>query len=218
MFVFGLLVVMGFVFAGCAKDDASLMKNNMAELTKSYFYGESETVYASLSVGQREENYVLDGCCSDVVDFALLVVSFENEVTTNTVEANVKTDDKIVAVQLEKNETNGKYMFDLEKSVSADAKIELQVQGQVVFLQAISNEFVIDCYDAVEIACREFDEKIKPLKKRNNLFAEGYLRIMDKKANDFDGVFWCFTLLSQQNESWSVIISTEDGSILAKSN
>jgi len=42
------------------------------------------------------------------------------------------------------------------------------------------------------------------------------LKVLDKKANNFDNLFWCFTLLTNKNESYSVIISTVDGSVLAK--
>ena len=41
---------------------------------------------------------------------------------------------------------------------------------------------------------------------------------MSEKDDDFSDLYWCFTCLNYEGESFSVIISTVDGSVLAISD
>ncbi len=216
--VIAVFLVFAFVgLSACGIDADKLVENNMAEVTNVYYYGEDDDCYVTLSVGEREEEYLLDGRCGQLTDFALLVLAFHNPVQQNVIKANVLIDDALVDVELELNENNGKFMCDMEKKFSGREKVEIEFDEKRIVLDAISNSFLIDSDKAIEIACQEFDQLLQPLTKSNKLLGEGYLRVLDKKANNFDGVFWCFTLLDRSGNSWSVIISTEDGSILAKS-
>ena len=212
-----LLVCACVILSACGANVGALMKENMAELTKVYYYGEGEDVYATLSSGEREENYLLDGCCGNVVGFALLVVKFENNLQKNVLKAEVVIDGVGSQIELELNENNDSFMFDLEKILTGNESVEVVVEGKKILLDAVSRNFVVDCEDVIEIACNEFADVLQSLTKSQSLLCEGYLRVMDKKANNFSGVFWCFTLLDRNGNNLSAIISTEDGSVLAKS-
>ena len=203
--------------SACGVETNKLVKKNMAEVTSVYYYGESEDCYATLSVGEREEEYLLDGSCGQLTEFALLVLAFHNTVQQNAIKAKVLIDNVGVEVELELNANNGKFMCDLERKLTGEEVVAIEFDEKHFALDAISNDFLIDSNKAIEIACQEFEGLIQSITKSNKLLGEGYLRILDKKANNFDGVFWCFTLLDRSGNSWSVIISTEDGSILAKS-
>ena len=108
-------------------------------------------------------------------------------------------------------------MVDLEQKLSGEEVVSICVNGKILNLENLSKDFVVDAKKALQIACDELQDRITKTKSFNNLNAECYLRVMDKKANNFDGVFWCFSVLNVDNENYSVIISTENGSILAKS-
>lgn len=70
---------------------------------------------------------------------------------------------------------------------------------------------------AIEIASKELSKFIMKEKKMSSLNAECYLRVLDKRANNFQDMFWVFTVVNTKNENYSVVISTVDGSVLSKS-
>ena len=88
--------------------------------------------------------------------------------------------------------------------------------GMSLELQNLSKDFGVDYEQAISIACIELKDKIEKEKQYNDLNGECYLKVMDKRGNNFRDFFWCFTILNNQNESFSIIISTVDGSVLAK--
>ena len=124
-----------------------------------------------------------------------------------------------VAINERREEPIGLYDFisDLEKEFSGEEKIAITFNGKVLTLECLSKNFAIDSQKALEIASKELADKITMKKSFSKLNAECYLRVLDKKANKQDGVFWCFSVLNVDNENYSVIISTTDGKVLAKS-
>ena len=68
------LVLVMVCVAGCGKTINNYVQENMSEITKDYFFGENDDFYATLSVGEREDDYLYNGTSTDKVDFALLIV------------------------------------------------------------------------------------------------------------------------------------------------
>ena len=108
-------------------------------------------------------------------------------------------------------------MVDLERKLSGNEIVEVVYKDSAMTLSNLSQAFEINATEAIEIARDQLRDKIVLKKNYRGLNAECYLRILDKKANNFDGIFWCFTVLNIDNESYSIIISTENGAVLAKS-
>ena len=211
-----LLMLVCVCFVGCGKTTYDRVEDNMSELTTVYYYGEGENYYASLSSGQREENYLLNGKSEKKVDFSLLSVKTSQNLSAKLIKVKVKIGEEETERELEINGLNGCYMVDLEKCVTGDETIEVTYNGETVALTNLSKDFAVDDKKALEIGVKELEEKILACKSGNKLNAECYLRVLDKKANNFSDVFWCFTVINVNNESYSVIISTVDGKVLAK--
>lgn len=211
-----MFVVVGVSLFGCGKTTLDHVKANMSEWTKVYYLGETENCYASISSGVREKKYLMNGQSEEKTAFALLSVTLDHEISSTLLRVKLTIDDEQLERAIEFNTLNNSYMVDLERELKGTENIELTVTGQTFKLNALSNDFVVDDEKALEIASREFDNEITKKKNFNSLNAEMYLRILDKNANNFDDVFWCFTVLNVDNESFSIVISTVDGSILAK--
>ncbi|MDE6583659.1 MAG: hypothetical protein K2K31_03330 [Clostridia bacterium] len=218
IFIFMLLFAVTFSFWGCGTSTLKLVKANMSEWTKVYFCGETEDFYCTLNSGVREEDYELNGKSGEVVDFALLVVKFTAQPNSSLVRLLLEIDGEGQLIDMELNTLNNTYMFDLERQLSGTEQISVTLNDQTVDLVAISNDFAVSSDKALEIASAEFEKKILLKKSAGNLNSEFYLRVLDKKANNFDEIFWCFTVYNIDNENYSIIISAETGAILAKSN
>lgn len=208
----------GIFVAGCGKQTVDYVRENMSEKTEVYYFGETTEFYGTLSSGQREKDYLMNGKSEEKVDFSLLTLNFYNETLGNAITVNLTVDEKTSEVELELNTLNSTYMVDLEKKFSGEEKIFVEYMEEKFELSNVSKDFVISADKAIEIASKELASSIKKEKKFSNLNAECYLRVLDKRANNFDSMFWCFTVINNKNESFSVVISTVDGSVLAKSN
>lgn len=210
-------VAVGIVLSGCGKSTLARTKENMSEWTSVYYYGECENFSASLSSGVREDPYLLNGKSEKKVDFSLLSVTLKEATSDKLIKAKVKIDGVESEQELEINGLNPCFMVDLEKRMTGNETVEISYAGQTLSLTNLSKDFAIDDEKAIEIAVKEIEDKILENKVGNNLNSECYLRVLDKDANNFDTVFWCFTVINVKNESFNVVISTKDGSVLAKS-
>ena len=218
MFLLCLLVAVCFSFFGCKTSTLEAVKANMSEWTKTYFCGETEDFYCTLSSGVREEDYETNGVSGEVVDFALLCIKFVSAPNSSLVRINIEIDDEKQVVDMELNTLNGTYMYDFERQLTGEENISMTLNDQTVEMVAVSNDFAVTSDKALEIASKEFETKILLKKSGMNLNSEFYLRVLDKNANNFDEIFWCFTVFNVDGENYSIIISAETGNILAKSN
>ncbi|MGN1201639.1 MAG: hypothetical protein ACI4R8_05255 [Candidatus Caccovivens sp.] len=217
--ILGFLVMfLGVSLFGCEKSTLTLMQENISEWTQVYYFGECETFYATLSSGVREKEYLMNGKATENVDFALLTLNFDENPQNSAVSVSLDIDGSSSVIEMELNTLNNTFMIDLEKLLSGDETISVDYEGKNIQLVNVSKDFKINDKQAMVIACKEMENEITKKKHFNNLNAEIYLRILDKKANNFDDLFWCLTVLNVDNESYSIVISTVDGSVLAKTD
>lgn len=211
-----IFVVLVCVLGGCGKSTLQFVKENMSEQTDVYYFGENDKFYCSISSGKREETYLMDGRSGKNVDFALVRFDLSTPRANKILKAKVSIDEVEKEVELEINSLEREYLCDLCQHLSGAEKISIEFEGQKQDLQNLSKDFSVDSEKALEIASKEMSDNILKVKSYNVLNAECYLSVMDKKANNFDQIYWCFTVLNVNNESFSIIISTKDGSVLAK--
>lgn len=212
-----VLGCVGVFACGCGKSTLSYVKDNMSEKTEVYFFGETDEVYATLSSGEREEEYLMNGKSEKNVGFGLLTVNFYNEVFGNVINVNFVVGGKEQTLALELNPLNSTYMIDLERKFVGDEEIFVQYLDDKIQLANVSKDFAVGADKAIEIASKEISKQITKEKKLSALNAECYLRVLDKRANNFQDMFWVFTVVNVKNETYSVVISTVDGSVLSKS-
>ncbi len=217
-FVFAfMLACVGMFVGGCGKKTSDYVKENMSEKTEVYFFGETTEVYATLSSGKREEVYLMNGKSEKNVDFALLTMNFYNETFGNLLKVSLDVNGEKSEIEMELNALNSTYMVDLEKKFVGDESITIEYMDETIVLSNLSKDFGISADKAIEIASKQLSKQIKKEKKLSALNAECYLRVLDKRANNFQDMFWVFTVVNTKNETYSVVISTVDGSVLSKS-
>ncbi len=202
--------------AGCGKNVVELVQNNMSEQTEVYYLGESEKMYCTLSAGTREEQYAMDGKHGKCVIFALLCINLPQQ-TEKCIEIVLDLNGLVSTQELQLNTLNDTYMLDLETKITGSEQISITYAGETLQLENVSNNFAVGWQKAIEIACTQLEDKILLKEKNGDLGGECYLRILDKKANNFTEIFWCFSIFNVAGENYSAVISTENGKILAKS-
>lgn len=212
----GLLAVC-LLSTGCGKETMDFVKENMSETVDVYFFGETPEVYGTISSGERELDYCVDGRSGEVTDYSLFSINFYNEVFGAVIKVNLTIDGVTSEVEMELNTLNNTYMTDLGEKLSGEEEISVEYMGENFEMENVSKDFAVGADEAIEIASNELSDAILRAKKYSNLNAECYLRVMDKRMNNFQDMFWCFTVVNVNGENFSIIISTVDGSVLAKS-
>ncbi|MCB2572951.1 hypothetical protein KQ718_17325, partial [Listeria monocytogenes] len=78
------------------------LEDNMSEITKIYYQGNdlSNEVVASISVGQREIDYSIDGIHEDVCDFSLVVVNFNKIFDEDTIKVMLLINEKTMEFEM----------------------------------------------------------------------------------------------------------------------
>lgn len=208
-----LLVVFGVT--ACGKTLDGYVLDNMAEITKEYYFGENDDMFVTLSVGEREEDYLLNGQATELVDYSLLVIKFKEENILRAITLVVQSGEDSADVEAEYNSFNNSYMVDIVDDITIGEDFSIVYDGQTVTLS--KQNFAINYENALQIACENLSDELEAQKSYNHFNAECYLRVMSGRDNDFSELYWCFTCLNYEGESFTVVISTADGSILASS-
>ncbi len=211
----GLCFCCLFAFTGCQKSVEALVKENMSEITNSYYWVENNDFSVSVSVGSRENPYLIDGIHHAIVDFSLII--FKDKTFTlkdKEIKCNVYVNDQISEVKLEYNPISYAYMVDLGFAINEKDSVVFEYEGQKESLKLISNDFQITSTKALEMSCQRFAELIERYTAGRVLRGECYLKVLGLKGDD-NNLFWCFTFVGNDNKSFNLIISTKDGSVLA---
>ncbi len=207
-------VVLGISGCSSKMTNLDLVVNNMSEETEVYYCSDSGETPFSISSGFREEPFKYDGSNQKKVVFALITARLD----TNAPEyIDVIIDGVKKTILLQYNFITGTHIADLEILLKGTEQIAVDYLGNNINMICQSNFFEVKADQAIEIAVEQLGEDISSLREGDKLFAECYLRVLDKVVGGFDKTFWLFSICSVSGEMNNVIISTADGKILASS-
>lgn len=205
-FAFLFILILPLALTGC-RDNS--LKNLMSEVTNDYYFADCELYSLSISVGKRENPYLIDGIHNNVVDFSLITLKIkENLANANGLSCKLIVDEKEHNVMLVYNPVANAYMFDLGFALSSKAEIKFDYSGICAEPQLISKDFKVSSSEAIKIAQNMLRQNKEIMSQ-----GEGYLKVVCE--NGKAPMFWYFSYVSANNKSYNIIISVEDGSILA---
>lgn len=209
-----LVALLPVIFAlgcGAQPDMLSQVKDNMSEASDVYFASENDKLPITISSGRREEPYAYDGVSRPKCNFALVIASLDScESEMITISINGSSEDVI----LEYNYRTGTHLADLERRLSGDEEIEIKYVNEVAKMNCKSKQFNVSADEAVAIGSEKLADFIKPLCGKE-FAGECYLKILDNISGGFNEVFWLFSVLNSEGEMRNVIISTQNGAVLA---
>ena len=200
------LAVVLFLFTGC--NDLSI-NNCISEITFTYFKGQdssSSNVYASISVGEREEPYKMDGKHRKNVDFALINLILD-DVSQNEVMATIDIDGTASEIMLEFNPRTSSYMADLGYAISGDSTINLKVDNYSIDFSNISKDFKVDYNKALEIGEKLLSENVTNFSS-SNFDGEIYLKLFTMEGSDV--LYWIYTAVYEDGVTYNFAINVND--------
>lgn len=206
LMILSSLAVVLFLFTGC--NDLSI-NNCISEITFTYFKGQdssSSNVYASISVGEREEPYKMDGKHRKNVDFALINLILD-DVSQNEVMATIDIDGTASEIMLEFNPRTSSYMADLGYAISGDSVVNLKVDNYSIDFSNISKDFKVDYNKALEIGEKMLSENVANFSS-SNFDGEIYLKLFTMEGSDV--LYWIYTAVYEDGVTYNFAINVND--------
>ena len=206
LMILSSLAVVLFLFTGC--NDLSI-NNCISEITFTYFKGQdssSSSVYASISVGEREEPYKMDGKHRKNVDFALINLILD-DVSQNEVMATIDIDGTASEIMLEFNPRTSSYMADLGYAISGDSVVNLKVDNYSIDFSNISKDFKVDYNKALEIGEKMLSENVANFSS-SNFDGEIYLKLFTMEGSDV--LYWIYTAVYEDGVTYNFAINVND--------
>lgn len=210
-----LLLILPLICFGCQKAEVNVVRDNMSEMTNLYFMGANNTDRASISVGFRENPYMLDGIHQNTCDFSLIILNLQSQRTENTLNATISVNGKNTAIVMDLHPISHAYMYDLGYQLKAEDSISLSYDGTVLQLYNASKDFKIDSEEALKIGSDTLQAHVKGYHTGNGFLAECYLSVLGEVSGEFKDLFWSFTIEGRDRKTYSCVISVEDGTVLA---
>lgn len=207
--VFALVMIFGISLLGCGQIKP---KSLMSEQTKIVFCGQGEKSECLISVGEREEPYVIDGKHCENVPFSLVVLKPASALDVGTVEATLCVNAEKRNVELELNPLNMTFVTDLGYAIPSDATLSVEYQGESYSLKNISDEFFVQYDEAINIGIDKVNESGFFEQKQENF--ECYLKIIEGEKFGKQGYFWYFSLVTETNQSKNVLIGAQSKEII----
>lgn len=211
-YILGTVLFSACIFVSCQTSLLNKVNENLSEISQTIFSGKTETFYVTLTSGKREEPYNFDGFSRKKVAFSVVSINFFNAFESPTLEFEITIEDKTTTHLAEKNLITNSYLFDLEKTVLPQTKIEINVFNQKTELTCKSSDFVVDYNKAIEIGTQHLKENFDSILNKNGNF-EVFLKLAIAPYSFNDVFVWYFILQSDIGISAIAIIDCIDESV-----
>ena len=203
--------------SGCSFSLNSAVKANMSEIRKNVFEAENEKFKVSFMSGQRENPYYYDGVSEKKCDFGIFTVYFKEFVGALKVPFIATINDQKYEGVLEKNPFNESYMVDIERSVSDEDSIMIQIDNNsAISLSNISSSWNISWQDALDIGIKELNEELRSVYIKGVFNGECYLKPITDDNFISGEYFWAFILVNTRFERFTVVFDVNSGEVLVK--
>ena len=187
----------------------------LSEYRKNLFVAKTGLFTATFTSGEREENYVMDGIKTKLVDFGVLTVKFNSDLHDETPQFELKIDSKTFSGELERNPYDGSFVYDTLCQVEDGASIELYLVDldKKEKLVCVSNLWSADYKEAVNIFSQKYSKELSNHTKSGKLQGEVYVKIVATDKN-MDNIYWYVLCVCPNGDIYASLIDPNTKVIL----
>ena len=202
---------------GCGLNIDSAVNNNLSEIRKNVFEGQTDTLKVSCMSGERENPYTYDGVSEEKCEFGIITVNFKEFVGAINVPFVATIDDKKFEGTLEKSPFNENYMVDIESVADDEAKILISINDEpAIELQNISSTWEIDWQKALTLGKTYLSEELNAILSNGKFEAECYLKPVTDEGFISGQYFWSFFIVDKNFVRYTVVLDVNSGDMLVK--
>ena len=218
-FVVFSLILFSFVLAGCGK----LIKQVGSAISEdrfNIFTGETDQLSATLMCGKREQEYVVNGYSTPLINFGVITITLKKpSISHNNARVVITIDTNRYEEVLEENPFDGTLVCDIKTITELNdvtIKVFLDNLTQEITLHNISNSWKINHSDALKLACKVLSHDLKTQISSDVYKGEVYVKIIkDTKVNKGE-YYWYVSFIGRNGNNHTVIINPLNGEVLAK--
>ena len=217
VFVFLSLVICFFCFGGCKSNIYSVCKKEISETRSCYYFGKNKDFVASVTSGEREEEYILNGEHTKNVPYTVLVVDFLKTNPSVSPSYNLNIDGKTYSGEMEFNPFNNTFCVDLGVKIEDNLDIELSVLNfeKSLDLISVSSLWQVDYELAFDIAINAFGDRLNNYIENGKLQGEIFQKLISLNRYSAEDVYWNICLFFKNGEILTCTINVITGQIVA---
>ncbi len=187
----------------------------VSELRENIYVASDDDYDIEIITGTREEEFIMDGYCGNIVDYTLVTIEPKN------MEDNYNYAVTINGVLYEGEFVKHPFAESLSCDIqvlSTDNVVYLDIIGtKTSSFEAISvkTEDMIDATMAVDIAENTLSSQLGSLKSSNALNAEIYVRLMNNPIDNSGGYYWYVAFIGRSQTVYAVLINPTTMQVVA---
>lgn len=216
-----LLLFLSFsimLFSSCASK-FHLAKDNIAEVRTVLYEASNDRVSVTYMCGYREEEYIINGYATPLIEFGVLTFDFEDIRLDNDPMFALIIGTTRYDGSLEQNPFNNTFVVDIKKIAVANNIIATFISGNIqeeLVLKKVNKDWDVDHEKALEIACNKLSSALHDFEKDGIFLGECYIKIVNDTEIGDQEYYWYVNIVGRTGKSCSVIINPYTGDILAQ--
>ena len=204
------------IFVACGQANLNDYSHEcISEYRKNLFIAKTGLFSATFTSGEREENYMMDGAKTKLVDFGVLTINFNSQLDDNAPQFELKINDKTFADVLERNPYDGTFVYDTMCQVDDTATIELYLIDidQREKLVCVSSGWSADYKEAINIFNQKYSKELKSHTTNGKLDGEIYVKIVSTNK-DIKNIYWYVLCVCKNGDMYASLIDPNTKVIL----
>ena len=215
-----LSTVCVFILCGCGYSRIyDMAHSNVAECRQVMYVGKTNNLSVNLISGTREQNYVVNGYCTDSISFGVLTFKILTDINIDTANYVLTIGTTRYDGILERNPYDNTYMCDVKTLINTNDVITAKIIAgefvESVELNNITADWNVNSDNALKLAVSELTKELKTFIENDEFKAECYIKIVnDDEVNEM--YYWYVSFVGRNGKTYAVIIDPISNEILAK--
>lgn len=216
-----ICIIVFCIFAfGCTQSLYGMAESNISEYRKNLFIGSDDNIVASLTSGQREDNYLYDGKPGKLVDFGMLTVKYTGTTPEYLPSYTLTIDGQEYTGTMQFNTINGTFAADIGKQIKDNADVYLRLHSDLgdeqLSMPCVSCNFKIDYNSAFKIAVDQMKDVINSkIDDSGILNGEFFIKIIGDRQVDVNNIYWYVLFVGTDGTSNACVIDTQSGAVIS---
>lgn len=206
--------------SACGKDSVIVaIEGSLAEKRIALVDSTTTGAYASIMTGYREEEYVINGIATELIEFCVVTFMIDGFEAYDYTKAQCVINIGIERYErdLELNPYDNSLVTDLGKIYNIDENVmaRLLVNGKTYkfYFKPVSREWCVDSDSAIRIYADYFREDLQSFITSAKLQGEVYVKILsDRKLGAY---YWHISFVSTSGDRLSAVIDVETGELVS---
>lgn len=217
VFIFLGLLVFFIIFSGCKNNVYTICKKEISETRTCYYFGKNDEFVASVTSGEREEEYILNGEHTKNIPYTVLVVDFLTINPSVLPNYDLNIGGKIYSGEMEFNPFNNTFCVDLGVKIEDNLDIELSILNskKPLDLISISSLWQVDYDLAFDIAINAFGDRLYKYIENGKLQGELFQKLVSLNRYSAEDIYWNICLFLKNGEILTCTINVITGQVVA---